>query len=182
MDAPLGPVLIALARHAIATRLGLDAPPPREHPALATPGASFVTLTAGGALRGCIGQLEAVRALGEDVRANALAAAFADPRFMPLTVAEWPAIRVEVSVLGAVEFLACPTEEDCLRLITPGVDGVVLASGRRRATFLPQVWAQLPDPQEFIEHLLRKAGLPVGGWPADMELGLYHVDEYREAP
>lgn len=182
MDTPLGPVLIALARHAIAMRLGLNEPPPGEHLALAAPGASFVTLTAGGALRGCIGQLEAIRPLGEDVRANALAAAFADPRFRPLAVVEWPAVRVDVSVLGAVEYLACPTQEDCLRLITPGVDGVILASGRRHATFLPQVWAQLPDPQDFIEQLLRKAGLPAGGWPADMELGLYHVDEYREEP
>lgn len=181
MDKPLGPALITLARHAIATRLGLSEPLPGEHPALAALGTSFVTLTAGGALRGCIGQLVATRPLGEDVRANALAAAFSDPRFAPLAAAEWPVIRVEVSVLGAVEYLACPTEEDCLRLITPGVDGVILASGRRHATFLPQVWAQLPDPQEFIEQLLRKAGLPVGGWPADMELGLYHVDEYREA-
>lgn len=180
-DPQLGAILLAQARAAIAGQLALPVAEATEHPALEQPGASFVTLTRQGQLRGCIGQLQPVKSLGADVRSNAVAAAFNDPRFTPLTASEWPSVRIEVSVLGPVNFVHCPTEEDCLRQLTPFQDGVILVSGSRRATFLPQVWEQLPDPQEFIEHLLQKAGLPVELWPADMELGLYRVAKYKEA-
>ncbi|PLK47272.1 AmmeMemoRadiSam system protein A [Uliginosibacterium sp. TH139] len=180
-DAALGPLLLAQARAAIAGTLGLKAAEPGDHPALHELGASFVTLTREGLLRGCIGQLQPVKALGPDVADNARAAAFRDPRFAPLTAEEWPDLQIEVSVLGPVSFVHCPTEEDCLRQLTPFKDGVILASGARRATFLPQVWEQLPDPQDFIRQLLQKAGLPVDLWPADMQLGRYRVTKYKEA-
>lgn len=175
----LGPTLLAHARAAIASHLGLAAVEAPDHPALHEPGASFVTLTRNGQLRGCIGQLEPTRALGQDVEQNAIAAAFRDPRFAPVSASEWPEIAVEVSLLGPVSYTPCPTEEDCLRQITPFEDGVILSSSVRRATFLPQVWEQLPDPAQFIAHLLMKAGLPVGVWPADMRLGRYRVTKYR---
>lgn len=178
----LGPQLLALARAAIAAQLGLPAPATPDHPALHAPGASFVTLTHKGQLRGCIGHLAPVQNLGADIHENALAAAFHDPRFAPVKAAEWPEISVEVSVLGPATFSHCPTEEDCLRQIVPFKDGVILTSGSRRATFLPQVWEQLPDPQEFIAHLLQKAGLPVALWPSDMQLGRYQVQKFKESP
>lgn len=177
-----GPLLLAHARAAIAAQLGLPVPSAPDHPALHKPGASFVTLTRQGQLRGCIGHLAPVQTLGADVHENALAAAFRDPRFPPVKAAEWPEIAIEVSVLGPATFTHCPTEEDCLRQIVPFEDGVILISGSRRATFLPQVWEQLPDPQEFIAHLLQKAGLPVALWPSDMQLGRYQVQKFKEEP
>jgi uncharacterized protein len=180
LDPDFGKSLLTHARTAIATRLDLPAPPTVDHPALHAPGASFVTLTRHGQLRGCIGHLHPIQALGPDVRENAIAAAFHDPRFIPLTAAEWPDLSIEVSVLGPSVFSPCPTEEDCLRQIVPFQDGVILASSSRHATFLPQVWEQLPDPQDFIAHLLQKAGLPVTLWPSDMQLGRYQVAKYKE--
>lgn len=177
----LGPILLAHARSAIASRLGLDSPAAPEHPALHQPGATFITIMHKGQLHGCIGHLEAVLPLGTDIWENAQAAAFRDPRFAPITAREWPDILVEVSVLGPSTYVHCPTEEDCLRQIVPFKDGVTLTSGSRHATFLPQVWEQIPDPQEFVEHLLRKAGLPVGVWPSDMQLGRYRVEKYQES-
>lgn len=180
-DAALGPLLIALARAAIAQRLQQPCPAlATDHPALHALGASFVTLTLKGQLRGCIGQLEATRSLQEDVRHNAIAAAFHDPRFAPLSPAEWSQIAVEVSVLGPTHYTPCATRADCLALIEPFEDGVIFASGARRATFLPQVWEQLPDAEQFIDHLLAKAGLPPQHWPADMRVGLYRVTAYHE--
>ena len=177
-DDSLGPVLLSLSRAAISEKLGLEPEKTPDHAALHRPGASFVTLTKNGQLRGCIGQLEAIQDLGKDVRQNAIAAAFHDPRFRPVTLEEWPLIEIEVSVLGPVSFTPCPTEKDCLRQIKPFEDGVILSSGLRRATFLPQVWDQLPESRQFIEHLLLKAGLPVDAWPSDMKLGRYRVTKY----
>lgn len=176
----LGPILLAHARAAIAAYLGQTTSDLPDHPALHEPGACFVTLTRHQQLRGCIGHLEAVQPLGIDIRENAQAAAFRDPRFMPLTASEWVDTQVEISVLGPRTYSHCPTEEDCLRQIVPFEDGVILMSGSRHATFLPQVWEQLPEPQEFIEHLLRKAGLPVGVWPSDMQVGRYQVQKFGQ--
>jgi len=174
----LGDALLSHARASIAEHLGLQAESKLDHPALHETGASFVTLSKNGLLRGCMGQLEARRQLGLDVSHNAIAAAFQDPRFPPVSGTEWPELAVEVSVLGPVQYAYCPTEEDCLRQIVPFEDGVILSSGFRRATFLPQVWEQLPDPQQFIAHLLAKAGFPADGWPADMSLGRYQISKY----
>jgi uncharacterized protein len=179
--ADIGPVLLAHARAAIDTEMGTCIPNPPDHPGLYALGASFVTLVHNHQLRGCIGHLSAIQPLGIDVRENARAAAFHDPRFPPLTTAEWPDTYLKISVLDVPTYSHCPTEEDCLRQIRPFEDGVIIESGTRRATFLPQVWQELPEPQEFIAHLLRKAGLPVGVWPSDMQLGRYQVHLYQEA-
>ena len=177
---PSGAQLLAIARHAIETRLGLRAADRQEDISSTALGASFVTLTRAGDLRGCIGSLEARRPLAEDVAENACAAAFHDPRFSPVSAAEWPEIALEVSVLGEIEWRDCPTLAEALAWIRPGKDGVVLASGSRRATFLPQVWETLPDVEDFFSALHRKAGLSVSSWSADTRIGRYPVLKYRE--
>ncbi|MBL8450634.1 MAG: AmmeMemoRadiSam system protein A [Dechloromonas sp.] len=176
-----GPLLLALARGAIAARLGTPATPVADSPFLREPGASFVTLTCEGALRGCIGSLEAHRPLADDVRENALAAAFRDPRFAPLSAREWPAVRIEVSLLGPREPLAVSSEREAIAALAPGVDGVVLTAGTQRATFLPQVWEQLPDPAEFLARLRSKAGLGAAAWSADWQLERYRVQKWKES-
>ena len=117
---------------------------------------------------------------GDDVTANAAAAAFGDPRFEPLTVSEYPAIRVEVSVLSTPEPMSFTSRADALAQLRPGVDGLILTSGRHRATFLPQVWAQLPSREEFVRALARKAGLAPDYWDNRMELDRYQVRSWAE--
>jgi AmmeMemoRadiSam system protein A len=183
-DAPersAGEVLIGIARGAIGEKLGNSAAAqPPSAVWLQEPGASFVTLTRAGELRGCIGSLEARRPLSADVRENALGAAFKDPRFQPLTHAEWTETRVEVSLLSAMEPLATADEEELLRSLRPGVDGLALEFGHHRSTFLPQVWEQLPTPRAFLTQLRRKAGLPPDFWEPGLRLARYTVKKWRE--
>lgn len=201
-----GRLLLPLARRAIAEHLRLEAgatagveaespvsggqrgdvgvPRARvldEHPDwLAVPGASFVTLRIGVDLRGCIGTLEAFRPLAEDVRGNAVNAAFRDPRFAPLTAEEFDRIRIEVSVLSAPEPLDdVRSEAEAVARLRPGVDGVILRSGGHRATFLPQVWEQLPSPYDFLARLRRKAGLRPG-WDGHTRISRYTVRAWEE--
>ncbi len=176
----LGQRLLALARNAIESHLRGVPEADADDPALAGPGAVFVTLLQDGALRGCIGSLEAWRPLAEDVRENARAAAFRDPRFAPLAADELPRTRVEVSLLTPAEPIACRDEADALRQLRPGVDGVVLECAGRRATFLPQVWEQLPEPVRFLGQLKRKAGLPGDFWSDDVRLSRYRVEKWKE--
>ena len=176
----LGTSLLRRARNAIAGRLGLPPQPEASHPELAVPGATFVTLMLDGALRGCIGSLEAHRDLGTDVRENAVAAAFRDPRFSPLEEREFPRIRVEVSLLTPAQPMQFSDEADALRQLRPGVDGVILEAGRHRATFLPQVWEQLPDPVRFMAQLKQKAGLAPGYWSPEVRLSRYQVNKWKE--
>lgn len=185
----LGPILLAIARDAIASRMHLA---PRESgdsvrflqaatcPELDQPAATFVTLTRNGDLRGCIGSLEAYRTLREDVAENARAAAFRDPRFAPVTAEEWPSLRVEVSLLSAPAPLVVEDEADLLRSLRPGIDGVVFSAGTRRATFLPQVWEQLPTPDAFLAQLRRKAGLAADYWSPDVRIATYQVKKWKE--
>ncbi len=118
---------------------------------LQVPGASFVTLTIDGDLRGCIGSLEAWRPLAQDVQAHALDAALRDPRFRPVQPSELPLIHIEVSYLTPQTALEYTDPKQLPRLLRPGIDGVVLGLGSKRATFLPQVWEQLPDPAQFLK-------------------------------
>jgi len=180
-DTEKGATLLKLARSEIASKLGQAGEVPLQAGWLEQPGASFVTLTRHGELRGCIGTLEAHRPLGIDVRENAVAAAFRDPRFMPLSRAEFDDIRVEVSLLSPAEPLAVEDEAAALAVLRPNVDGVVFEYGHYRSTFLPQVWEQLPDPAEFLAHLKRKAGLPVDFWAEQVRLSRYTVDKWKEA-
>lgn len=169
--------LSAVSGNAVADDAGDQALAARLH----APGATFVTLTEGGRLRGCIGTLEAWRPLIEDVRANAVAAAFCDSRFAPLAAAELPAIRVEVSLLGASTPLDFRDEADALAQLRPAQDGVILSCDGRRATFLPQVWDELPEPREFLTQLKRKAGLPPTYWSERIALSRYSVHKWKEA-
>jgi len=177
----LGLAMLVRARNAIATQLKQDVQPEPEHPTLVQPGATFVTLTKNGELRGCIGSLQAHRPLDQDVRANAASAAFRDPRFRPLTVEELPQIRVEVSLLTAPVPMRFTDEADALRQLRPHIDGVIFATAGRRSTFLPQVWEQLPEPRQFMAHLKQKAGLPADYWSPDVELQRYEVRKWKEA-
>lgn len=177
-----GRLLTELARAAIARQFGIDAPT-LPHPAwLEEPGAVFVTLTLDGQLRGCIGSLEAHRSLGRDLEANAQAAAFHDPRFTPIERDELDRVHIEVSILSAPEAMHFSSEEDALGQLRPGTDGVVLQSGWHRATFLPQVWEQLPDPRQFIAQLKRKAGLPADYWSDSVQISRYTVAKYEDTP
>jgi len=181
-----GRYLLAFARFTIEDALGAPTQIPQALPTmdrLREPGAAFVTLTMReGALRGCIGSLIAHRPLLEDVRANALAAAFEDPRFLPLEAGELPDLAVEVSVLSQPEPLGYASSEQLLSLLRPHIDGVVIERGRHRATFLPQVWEQLPLPEEFLGHLCYKAGLPANAWrQGDLRVSTYGVQKFEEA-
>jgi len=182
MRSEQGRILIAIARDAIARRLGLGSHTPSiAEDWLKAPGATFVTLEKQGALRGCIGSLEAHRPLHEDVRANAIAAAFHDPRFPPLRAEEWPDLDLEVSVLSKPKPLPVTSEQDAMRQLVPGRDGVILSFDAHRATFLPQVWRQLPEPRLFLAQLKRKAGLPADFWHPALRLAVYRVEHFREA-
>lgn len=175
-----GAVLLAAARGAISERFGAAPLALHSQSWLRAPGASFVTLTLDGELRGCIGSLEAHRPLLEDVQHNAVAAAFRDPRFAPLSNQEFARVRVEVSELSAAEPLACESEAHALSLLRPHVDGLILQYGHRRGTFLPQVWETLPAPQQFLAQLKRKAGLPADFWHEELRLSRYEVKKWRE--
>ncbi|MCX7627379.1 MAG: AmmeMemoRadiSam system protein A [Methylophilaceae bacterium] len=179
-DAETGRILLTLARNAIARQLGLPETPVGEPSWLAAPGATFVTLTQHGDLRGCIGSLEAHRPLKQDVEQNAIAAAFHDPRFPPLEAAEFPGTRIEVSLLSPQRAMSFSSEADALAQLRPGIDGVVFECGPYRSTFLPQVWEQLPEPRTFLAHLKRKAGLPEQFWSPQVRLSRYTVEKWKE--
>lgn len=177
---PLGFALLTIARNAIDTRFGHDADTVTSHPELSHPGATFVTLTQNGQLRGCIGSLEAHRPLAKDVAENAIAAAFHDPRFPPLKGEELERTRVEVSLLEPSEAIDFVDEADAIAQLRPGVDGVILTHGHRRATFLPQVWEALPDPRKFLAQLKLKAGLSADFWDEKISLARYAVQKWKE--
>mgnify|MGYP001581572792 CR=1 FL=1 len=176
-----GQTLLAIARGAIAEQLGVPAPSFDAAQWLDEPGATFVTLTCAGALRGCIGSLVAERPLRADVENNALAAAFSDPRFPPLSAREYRDIEVEVSLLSAMQPVAVESESHALTLLRPGIDGMLLEYGGRRGTFLPQVWEQLPEPRAFLAHLKQKAGLPADFWAEEIRLSRYTITKWRES-
>jgi hypothetical protein len=177
----LGRTLLTIARSAIAAELGFGPIAEASHAALTQPAATFVTLKHWGELRGCIGSLKPSRPLGVDVRENAIAAAFRDPRFPPLAVVEFEATSVEVSLLSTDERLDVRDEEDLLARLRPGVDGLILEYGRHRATFLPQVWESLAKPRDFLAALKGKAGLPEDFWSPHMNVSRYGVTKWAES-
>jgi AmmeMemoRadiSam system protein A len=177
--------LLMLARqaleHAVRGQPLPDIDLPSLTPRLRAKGAAFVTLTISGELRGCIGALEAYQPLAEDVREHAVAAALNDFRFPPVQPEELARIKVEVSRLTAPRLLVHETPDELLAGLRPGVDGVVLRDGLRRATFLPQVWEKIPDPVEFLEHLCLKMGESPNLWRRkNIEVLTYQVEEFHE--
>ncbi len=176
-----GKVLLPIARASIAGALGRTHQTDEQAPWLQEQGACFVTLTQKGELRGCIGTLEAHRTLLQDVKANANAAAFRDPRFAPLSAPELDRTEVEISLLSAMKPLQFSGERDALMQLKQGVHGVVFEYGRHRSTFLPQVWEQLPNVVEFMEHLKYKAGLSPDFWADEVRLSLYTVSKWKES-
>lgn len=143
--------------------------------------ACFVTLHLQGDLRGCIGSLEPTEALIDNVAHNAWSAAFADPRFGPVSIDEFDALHIDVSVLGLAIPMDINSEESLLKALRPGQDGLILYTPQGgRATFLPSVWEQLPDPIEFVHHLKRKAGLPSDYWHPAMRAERYEVQYFEE--
>lgn len=175
-----GTELLAIARESLGEALGRAAAPRHESPWLDRTAATFVTLTRDGSLRGCVGSVRAYRPLYLDVRENAKAAAFHDSRFRPVTDSELDLLRIEVSLLSTPEPLAAADEQEALKRLRPHVDGVIFEAGRRRSTFLPQVWEQLPEPREFLAHLKAKAGLPLGFWSDEVRLLRYQVTKWAE--
>lgn len=174
-------ILLKTARNAISQRLDSSIKPfnpgtiPNE---LTEIRATFVTLTIQGRLRGCIGMLKAVRPLIEDVAANACSAAFRDPRFSPVTKEELDKLEIHISVLSPPEEIFFSSEQELLTKIRPGIDGLILQDGPAQGTFLPSVWEQLPQKEQFLAHLKLKAGLPHNYWSDTIRVFRYTAEYF----
>lgn len=172
--------VLALAGQSIDQGLHAGAPlvvDAREYPpVLQAWHACFVTLNLNGSLRGCMGSLEARRPVVEEVSENAYAAAFRDPRFSPLTTGERSGLQLHVSILHPPEPLAVTTEAALLAQLRPGIDGLIIEARSHRATFLPAVWATLPDPVAFLRALRHKAGLAPDYWSDTLRIARYTVE------
>ena len=180
-------ILIALAKAAILVALNQPenfdlTKALQEYPELKQNAATFVTLSTNpdDQLRGCIGSLEAYRPLYKDIISNAQAAAMRDPRFNPLTLEELNNIKIEVSILTEPKVLTYTDEKDLKEKLIPLRDGVVLKHNGRHATYLPQVWEDLPTFKPFIESLCQKAGLPSNCLSEHPEISIYQVKKYKE--
>lgn len=177
--------LLRLAREALEHGVKGEQLPPLDSsvltPRLLEDGASFVTLTEGGQLRGCIGVLEPYQSLAQDVREHAVAAALEDPRFPPVNPREVDRIQIEVSRLTRPVPLQYTDANDLLCKLRPHVDGIILRDSFRRATFLPQVWEKIPDPAEFLDNLCSKMGANPDLWrKKHLEVLIYQVEEFHE--
>lgn len=175
--------LLGIARQSIEYGLQHHRPlpvTPAEHPPFDRQGASFVTLHRQGALRGCIGSLEAHRPLLLDIADNAYAAAFRDPRFPPLQPQEFDDLEIAVSLLSAPEAMSFDNQPALLEQIRPGIDGLILQDGPRRGTFLPSVWESLPDRADFLAQLKLKAGLPADHWSDSTRVWRYTTESFSE--
>ncbi len=172
--------LLHVARAAIAEELGFLSDNLPRPAWMEEPGATFVTLTLHGRLRGCIGSLEANQPLIDDVRQNAVAAAFRDPRFAPLTLDEFAEVILDVALLSKPELIRFSSEADAASQLNPGLDGVTLEYGGNRASFLPHAWADSPDPQVFLALLKEQAGLADDFWSDEIKLSHVTVRSWRE--
>lgn len=173
---PLRAVLVSVAEDAIRAVLEgrrWDPDPAAYPPELRRPAACFVTLHDGARLLGCVGLLEPSLPLVAAVADRARQAAFADPRFPPITADEFGRATIRVSVLGPSEPVQAATPAELLAALRPGVDGVAVSAPGHQATFLPEVWAQLPTPQAFLDALWHKAGLREGSWPPGIRVSRY---------
>ena len=180
-----GKYLLSVARQTIEEALFQSgSEPPKDadvSPKFSERRGTFVTLTIDGQLRGCIGHIIPQESLIEGVRINAINAAFRDPRFRPLPKDEFDRIDIEVSILTEPKPLAYTNGDDLLRKLRPGVDGVIIKRGAQQATFLPQVWEQLPDKKAFLTHLCLKAGLDADEWKrGELNVSTYQVQAFEE--
>ena len=181
LSAEQGQKLLRLARKALENRLiggGPLAEP--DDTIFNSQAATFVTLKISGNLRGCIGNLTPVGTLWHGIRDNAVSAAFHDHRFSPLQAAELPHVHIDISILSPPRPLEYADAMDLLKRLQPGRDGVILRDGWRSATFLPQVWQQLPAPEQFLGHLCRKAGLTESAWRSgNLDISTYQVQSFQ---
>jgi len=181
-DAAAG--LLAVARRSISC--GIDARAPVRidladyDEKLTTRTAVFVTLTSGGALRGCVGSLQPLQPLVQAVADSAFNAAFRDRRFAPLRADELPGIHIELSILTAPEPIAADSRRALLEQLRPGIDGLIIEDRGRRATFLPRVWEKIPVAEDFLDQLFLKAGLAAGHWSGSLRLQRYQAHSFSE--
>ena len=173
---PLLDLANASILHGLETRQPISVILSAYETALASQRATFVTLEIGNRLRGCMGTLEAVRPLVEDIAHNAFAAAFSDPRFPPLGRAEVDQLLIHISILSLPVEMSFESEHDLLAQLQPGQDGLILEDGTYRGTFLPSVWDSLPDPESFFMQLKQKAGLPQDHWSDNLKVFRYHTE------
>jgi len=175
-----GPLLLDVAEASIRHGLAYGSPLPLEledyPPDLLEKHATFVTLDRNGEVRGCVGKLQQLRPLVQEVAANAFSAAFLDDRFEPLAPAELEGLAITVSLLTPPEPIAFRSEADLLDQLVPGRDGLIIKAGWARALFLPAVWESLPDPAQFLGQLKRKAGLPVRGLPRGLKAARFFTE------
>jgi AmmeMemoRadiSam system protein A len=177
--------LLNLARNAISLAIKGQVQPKIDlaglSESLKTNGAAFVTLTKNKQLRGCIGALAAYQPLVIDVREHAIAAALEDYRFPPVSSDELASLLIEISRLTQPHPLEYTDSESLIQHLQPGIDGVILTDGMRRATFLPQVWEQLPNPEDFLGHLCHKMGANPDTWQKKhLAVSTYQVEEFHE--
>ena len=175
--------LIKLARQVIETGAELGHQPDMntdDYPDyLKQPGACFVSLHISCQLRGCIGSLTAYQPLIDDIIQRAYSAAFHDPRFPPITTEEAKQLDIEISVLTPQTAIDCDTEQELLNTLVPHQDGLTIEAGTHKATFLPVVWEQLPDKQDFLDQLRLKAGLAKNYWSSDVKAFRYHTISFK---
>ncbi|PKM10997.1 MAG: AMMECR1 domain-containing protein [Gammaproteobacteria bacterium HGW-Gammaproteobacteria-3] len=180
-----GKLLLALAKASIEQGFATGKPvkPQRGHypPELWVKRATFVTLERRLQLRGCIGMLEAIRPLVEDVAENAFSAAFRDPRFPALGRDELDGLELHISVLSPAEALSFDSEQALIAQLRPGVDGLIIEAGARRGTFLPSVWDSLPEPAQFLAHLKQKAGLMPDYWSDTLTVSRYSTQMFKSS-
>ena len=177
-------LLLSIARHALEAEVAGKTPKRIDLAELpedfSEHRACFVTLRIDEALRGCIGSVEATRPLAFEVAEQARAAGTRDSRFPPLSLDELSNTRIEISVLSLPEPLSLRSRHELLECLVPDIDGLILQDGNARAVYLPSVWEQLPDPEEFVGELLVKAGLAKDHWSEDLIFSRFHTDSIRE--
>ena len=181
--------LLFTARQTISAELGIkwdgyDGKPvtrPKDDEGLKEQKGTFVTLTMDGELRGCIGQIVPDESVESTVKENALSSAFYDPRFAPLRPEEFEKIKIEISILSKPEEFKYTSTTDLLSFLKPKVHGVIIKLGGRSATFLPQVWEDVPSKEEFLSHLCLKAGLGQNEWKSNkLQVFTYTVEHFNE--
>jgi AmmeMemoRadiSam system protein A len=189
LSAAQGQLLVRLARHTLMERLGKQIPQAEIDSlnsalidsCFTSACGTFVTLKINGQLRGCIGNLTSDAPLVSGVRHNAISAAFHDPRFAPLSASELDQVEIEISILSEPQPLKYRNADDLIKQLRPRIDGLIIRRGHASATFLPQVWEQLPRPQDFLTHLCMKAGLAEDSWQSrELEVSTYQVQYFEE--